>query len=73
MKATSLFFLKSPKRNRLLIVIVRANVEVAGRRQPLIDLCKTRWAERHCLPAFLSVLQLHGHCPRSHCFGTTSR
>ena len=47
MKATSLFFLNSPKRNGLLIEIVSANVIEAGRRQPLIDMCKTRWAERH--------------------------
>ena len=46
-KATSLFFLKSPKRNGLLIEVVTKNVIEMGRRKPLIDLCKTRWAERH--------------------------
>ena len=47
MKATCLFFLNSPKRNGLLSEIVSNNVAEMSRRKPLIDLCKTRWAERH--------------------------
>ena len=47
MKATCLFFLNNPKRNELLIQVVTGNVIEPGRRKPLIDLCKTRWAERH--------------------------
>ena len=47
MKATCLFFLNSPKRNGLLCEIVSSNVVKMSRRKPLIDLCTTRWAERH--------------------------
>jgi hypothetical protein len=47
MKATCLFFLNSPKRNGLLCEIVSNNVVEISKRKPLIDLCKTRWAERH--------------------------
>ena len=47
MKATCLFFLNSPKRNGLLSEIVSNDVAEMSRRKPLIDLCKTRWAERH--------------------------
>ena len=47
MKATCLFFLNSPKRNGLLCEIVSSNVVEVSKRKPLIDLCKTRWAERH--------------------------
>lgn len=46
-KATSLFFLKSPKRNGLLVEGVTKHVIEMGRRKPLIDICQTRWAERH--------------------------
>ena len=41
------FFLNSPKRNGLLELIVSENVGDIRRRKPLLDLCKTRWAERH--------------------------
>lgn len=47
MKAVCLFFLNSPKRNQLLIEIVDYDVNDAGKRVPLIDLCKTRWAAHH--------------------------
>ena len=48
MKSTCLFFLNSPKRNKLLIQIVtRHHITEASKRSPLIDLCKTRWAARH--------------------------
>ena len=43
LKAT---FLNSPKRNELLCEIVSSNVPEPSRKKPLIDLCKTRWAER---------------------------
>ncbi len=46
-KATCLFFLKSPKRNGVLVEVVTKNVIEMGRRKPLIDICQTRWAERH--------------------------
>jgi len=41
------FFLKSPKRSGLLELIVKHNRVNATKRKPLLDLCKTRWAERH--------------------------
>ena len=40
------FFLNSPKRNGLLEFIVLKNCP-DSKRKPLLDLCKTRWAERH--------------------------
>ena len=46
-KATSLFFLTNPKCNSLLIKVLMKNVIEMGRRKPLIDFCKTCWAERH--------------------------
>lgn len=47
MKATCSYFLNSPKRNGLLSEIVSSNVVEVSKRKPLIDLCKTRWAERN--------------------------
>ena len=41
------FFLNSPKRSGALEVVVTAIVDDSQRRKPLLDLCKTRWAERH--------------------------
>ena len=41
------YFLNSPKRSRLLKLVVSANVPDVQKRKPLLDLCKTRWAERH--------------------------
>ena len=46
-KATCLFFLNSPKRNELLCEVVSHDVVEMSKRKPLIDLCKTRWSERH--------------------------
>ena len=39
--------LNSPKRSGVLKLIVSQNVPVEGKRKPLLDLCKTRWTERH--------------------------
>ena len=47
MNSVCLFFLNSPKRNELLSEIVTKNVHQENRRKALIDLCKTRWAQRH--------------------------
>ena len=47
LKNCCLFFLKSPKRSGLLELIVKHNIVNVTKRQPLLDLCKTRWAERH--------------------------
>ena len=47
MKSVCLFFCNSPKRNELLAEIVKTSVVEVTKRKPLIDLCRTRWAERH--------------------------
>ena len=47
MSSVCLFFLNSPKCNELLAEIVTKNVHQENRRKALIDLCKTRWAQRH--------------------------
>ena len=41
------FFLNSPKRSGVLELIMSKNVGDTQRRKPLLNLCKTRWAERH--------------------------
>ena len=41
------YFLNSPKRSGVLELIVKHNVVDQAKRKPLLDLCKTRWAERH--------------------------
>ena len=41
------FFLTSPKRSGLLELIVSKGVVDKCKRKPLLDLCKTRWVERH--------------------------
>ena len=46
MQAVCAFFLNSPKRNGLLEEIVGRQTFEGNRRKSLIDLCKTRWAER---------------------------
>ncbi|XP_071483383.1 52 kDa repressor of the inhibitor of the protein kinase-like [Diadema antillarum] len=45
MKAICLYFNGSPKRQRLLECIVNKGC-TPGKRKPLLDLCRTRWAER---------------------------
>ena len=47
MKAVCQFYLNSPKRNELLSEIVTKSVGDTCIRKPLIDLCRTCWAERH--------------------------
>ena len=42
-----LFFQNCPKRNGLLVNIMETEIQHTGKRKPLIDLCRTRWAERH--------------------------
>ena len=46
-KEVSLFFKNSPKRNDLLIFIVHHGVTEESKRKSLLELCRTRWAERH--------------------------
>ena len=47
LKAVCLFFQNSPKRNGLLVNIMETEIQHTGKRKPLIDLCRTRWADRH--------------------------
>ena len=53
------YFLNSPKRSGVLGLIVSRNVVDQAKRKPLLELCKTRWAERQCLPAFLPSFRFH--------------
>jgi len=46
-KSISMFFRFSPKRESLLVDIMQRNVYETANRKPLLDLCRTRWAERH--------------------------
>ena len=46
MQSCCRFFLNSPKRIGLLELIVKHNITDDTKRKPLLDLCKTRWAER---------------------------
>ena len=47
MKAVCIFFRFSPKRENLLNCIIQQKVIDTVRRKALLDLCRTRWAERH--------------------------
>lgn len=47
MKEVCIFFKYSPKREGLLEAIIKQGAPSAERRKPMLDLCKTRWAERH--------------------------
>ena len=67
-KSACNFFLNSPKREGLLIAVVTKGV-IETRRKPLLDLCRTRWAElhdayRHFYQAYVFIvkaLELIGH------------
>ena len=47
MKEVCLFYKYSPKRQGLLESIIEQSVSSTNKRKPLLDLCKTQWAERH--------------------------
>ena len=47
LKTVCLSFQNSPKRNGLLVNIMEIEIQHTGKRKPLIDLCRIRWAERH--------------------------
>jgi len=47
MKTVCLFFRLSPKREGLLLDIMERGVTKPTKRKPLLDVCRTRWAERH--------------------------
>lgn len=64
LKETSLFFNASPKRESLLINVVEVSVPFStSHRKPILDLCKTRWAERH--EAYQHFYQAHTHVIKS--------
>ena len=46
MQYCCLYFRNNTKRNGILKLIVTHDVD-QSKRKPLLDLCKTRWAERH--------------------------
>ena len=46
LKEIWLFFNNSPKRDSLLINVMSTDELHAHRKQPLLNLCRTRWAER---------------------------
>ena len=59
------FFLKSPKRSGLLELIVKHNIVNVTKRKPLLDLCKTRWAEQHtAYQHFYQVFGFKHHLPK---------
>ena len=63
-------FLQSPKKNGLLEKVVKDNTTENTKRKALLDVCKTRWAERHnCYQHFyqaycfiIKSLEVIGHC-----------
>ena len=52
LKSCCIFFLSSDKRIGFLTEIVQSEVLDLGKCKPLIDICKTRWAERHIATHF---------------------
>ena len=53
------YFLNSPKRSGILELIVNQNIPDSSGRKPLLDLCRTRWAECHIA---------YQHFYQSYCF-----
>ena len=68
---TCLFFNSSPKRESLLINIFRTDEVESQQKKPLLNMCKTCWAERHeaynyfasCYRHIITCLEIivHGH------------
>ena len=79
MQSCSKFFLYSPKRMGVLELIIRQNVVDETRRKPLLDVCRTRWAERqsayqHFYQAYVFIteaLELIGYKRHMEKYGTT--
>ena len=79
MQSCSKFFLYSPKRMGVLELIIRQNVVDETRRKPLLDVCRTRWAERqsayqHSYQAYVFIteaLELIGYKRHMEKYGTT--
>ena len=65
----SRFFLNSPKRSGLLQLVVSKSLLDTQKCKPLLDLCKTRWAERHsayqhfyqAFPFIVEALEIIGY------------
>lgn len=53
------YFLNSPKRSGALELVVTNSVTDQTKRKPLLDLCRTRWAERHT--AYMHFYQAYIH------------
>lgn len=47
MKSSVIFFTSSPKREHLLKEVLDKDAHSTGKRKPLVDLCRTRWAAQH--------------------------
>ena len=79
-KVIGLFFNSSPKREGLLVEVIKKHLifsDNQSKRKPLIDMCRTRWAERikafahfyqafTCLEEALGVMSSPGtydNCP----------
>ena len=79
MQSCCRFFLNSPKRIGILELIISQNVIDETRRKPLLDVCRTRWAERqsayqHFYQAFVFIteaLELIGYKRHLDRYGNT--
>ena len=79
MQSCCRFFLNSPKRHGLLELIIKHNIVDETKRKPLLDLCKTRWAERqdayqHFYQAYIFItesLELIGYKQHLDKYGST--
>lgn len=59
LKETCMFFNYSPKREALLKNVIQTDLPETSKRKPLLDLCATRWAERH--EAYRHFFQAYPH------------
>ena len=79
MQSCCRFFPNSPKRIGVLELIISQNVIDETRRKPLLDVCRTRWAERqsayqHFYQAFVFIteaLELIGYKQHLDRYGNT--
>jgi len=79
MQSCSKFFLYSPKQMDILEFIIRHNVVEEAKRKPLLDVCRTRWAEwqsayQHFYQAYVFItesLELIGYKWHMEKYGTT--
>jgi len=57
LKTVCSFFLFSPKREGLLLDIVKRSAVHPSKRKPLIDMCRIRWAGRHIAYSHVYIVQ----------------